>query len=324
MRRFLNALQQRLQPHWTAFRWNVLTSEDAKYAMMEEIIDTLRQVPETFALLEMAEKNKIPIMFDPSLLFKNKVACYVRDKKTFKSKICLMPFCPTPTTILAHELRHMWQDRTLYVNWPAPVLPLDRLFESRVREADAIAFQRFFDLSIEDQKKAQTEGADEEDADDFSTYTSSSQSVAHPRQFNECMREGFLWYLRKVLRSYDYEAACFAVAMCYLQFVKDKPDEPDHKELATILGTTQGVNRKVIQDLTQGYLGVMDAQEFESLVFQDANPHALKICQEGDELVRAARQPNANKTKLFDAYKKGILLRFQRYELEHRVAENGV
>lgn len=120
---------------------------------MRKIEAAIRSVPEGAALLDMAARDGVPISFEPTLMFMGAAGGYGTRPPELGGGdvISLNPFLSTNFLIstLVHELRHMWQHRTLKDMDLADQLNFDRQIAfTRFVEGDAFVFQNYLTKKI--------------------------------------------------------------------------------------------------------------------------------------------------------------------------------
>lgn len=276
-----------------------LTPARVKAAKLDSIFETLRAIPETRQLLDMAHMHGVPITFDAQLAFSGMDAYFERNHKTGARRIVLSPFSNTVPFALAHELRHMWQDLVLAMPPESDMQPLDRLFYVRVCEADAMAFEIFilerlrdFNEDVIDMTrrieahKAANGGV----LDESFLLSFDAKNKRDPEKYVQALREGFAQALQS-LEKYDQGVARKVyrrhVALLPNLHRTDESAQAHFKELVRI-------DRNAMQAMTASYLGQMSAQGFTKRIFKDANPQALTHVRLVDSFTRAAKKKGAD------------------------------
>lgn len=137
-----------VQKYWQRLKWAMMPQAEKKQRL-DAVLDILQQIPETRSLLELAEKNAVPISFDPSLIGGAVRGVFTRSKEPGKTRIRLRPEGEAGmiAATLTHELRHMWQAEVMDLR--ASKLrgefsnPAAKIIVTRVKEADAFAFTHY-------------------------------------------------------------------------------------------------------------------------------------------------------------------------------------
>jgi hypothetical protein len=113
--------------------------------------NAVAKVPEGAALLQLADKLGCAITFDESCAMDGCLGKYQPATASRPRRIGLHPradYCDL-VFVLAHELRHMWQDHVLGPGFKPDLMPLGALLYHRIIEGDAYAFELYFARRLE-------------------------------------------------------------------------------------------------------------------------------------------------------------------------------
>lgn len=145
---------QFVQKYWQRLKW-VMTPPAEKKQRLDEVLDILRQIPETRSLLSLAETNKVSIAFDPRLLGGTVRGVFTRSNQAGATRIRLRPegTAGSIAATLTHELRHMWQAEVMGLRESKLrgefSNPASKIIVTRVKEADAFAFTHYIVKRVE-------------------------------------------------------------------------------------------------------------------------------------------------------------------------------
>lgn len=161
---------------------------------MRKIEDAIRSVPEGAALLDMAARDGVKIRFEPILMFMAAAGGYgsMPPEMGGGNAISLNPFLSTNFLIstLAHELRHMWQHRTLKDMDLADQLNFDRQIAfTRFVEGDAFVFQNYLTKKI---SRATGRWLRSQTFDDYAEEEPDPETTAGQRQIFESFQRSVL------------------------------------------------------------------------------------------------------------------------------------
>ncbi len=262
-----------------------LTSQKEKQRLMDAITGVLETVPETRALLKMAQEDHIKIYFEPRLAGTN-IEGFLDEHS-----IAVNPFGSLSgrSVTLAHELRHYWQYKKLGITKQdlANSPRLSFIF-NRIIEADAFAFEAMW----AGQRAALTGGKKPHvimtKMGKDSTISRTEIPLSYKEIFSLYMRA------RNIADGYDPREA----AGLFHFGIQAKAPQP-----AT--GVTIHDIRKVLKegviDGAPGYLDNLSDRQFEALVLRHANPQAyqaVKLMEKFNAAVAANDNQSAKTLRL--------------------------
>jgi len=133
--------------------------EDASYAKLRRVKRLVASVPEGAFLLKLAQKTKTRIYFNThmqpglagvtkptkmDLVYANDNHLHITGTPHYKIMLDPLATVEDAAAILAHELRHLWQNTKLDKNRLVSNSPELSLAQMRVAEGDARAFEAYF------------------------------------------------------------------------------------------------------------------------------------------------------------------------------------
>lgn len=140
---------EKIKALWQRLTWAV-TPPPRKDAELTAVLDVLKDIPETAALLDLAEAKGVSICFASRLIGKKTSGVFVRSTLPGNTRIELKPGRPAgeAAATLAHELRHLWQAEVLGLEGAKDlrgeyVDPATKILVTRIKEADAFAFTHY-------------------------------------------------------------------------------------------------------------------------------------------------------------------------------------
>jgi hypothetical protein len=140
---------EKIKAIWQRLTWAV-TPPARKAAELAAVIDVLKDIPETAALLDLAAERGVSIGLAGRLIGKNTSGVFTRSTLPGKTRIELKPGRPAGETAatLAHELRHLWQAEVLGLVGGKDLRgeyldPMTKILVTRIKEADAFAFTHY-------------------------------------------------------------------------------------------------------------------------------------------------------------------------------------